>query len=90
MMPLDIAKEYIKNNLPHMEDATLTINEHNPQTDMHLIPHLDGVNENHLSQDVYHVVTAHKDATTEDGNTISSIVKIKVQNDAIQTVLQSK
>lgn len=90
MNPIDLVKNYIEEKIPHMSDGKFTVDEHDPQKDAHLLQHLDGVDESHLSDDTYHVVTVSKNVNTEDNAIILQLIKVKVQGNEIKQVLSSK
>jgi hypothetical protein len=91
MDPVNVAKQYIEENMPHMADGNFSVNTHEPQHDLPFTDHIDGVDSSHLDIDQYHVVTVHKENKTEDDHVVNSFVKIKVGSDNnIKQVLLSK
>jgi len=90
MNPIDVAKEFIAKNHPHMMDATVTTVPHDQSVDAHVMQFLDGVNESHLDTDPSDMVTAQKQFTTEDGAQIAKILKMQVKNDQVVSAMESK
>jgi hypothetical protein len=88
--PLDIAKQYIAENYPHMIDGNFSVTEHNPQHDLHLADHLDDVNESHFDTEKYSVVTSQKQIDIGNNVTIPYILKFKVKDGQVDGVLGSK
>lgn len=90
MPPLDIAKQYVADNCPHMADGDFSVNTHTPTHDLHLVDHLDGVESEHFDTDDYNVVTVQKNVSLADNTIMPQIMKIKVKDGAVASVLHSK
>lgn len=91
-MSIDIAKKYLEENHPLMNDANLEVHPHDTTLDYALVPHLEshGIDENHIDDDPQHIVVATKNFVTEDGAEIPKIFKIKVKDGQVASVLESK
>lgn len=88
--PLNVAKDYVDANFPGMKGGVFTSRTHDPQKDLHLVQHLDDVEDVHLDEDPYHVVSVQKDIELHGGVVIPSILKLKVKDGAVTSILGSK
>jgi disulfide oxidoreductase YuzD len=88
--PEDIAKSYVDEHFPNMSDGNYYVIAHNPQHDMHLVDHLDGVDASHLDENLYHVVTVSKNIKLDGDITVPHTIKIKVKDGQVSSVLTSK
>jgi hypothetical protein len=92
MIPIDIAKKYLEKTEPHMDGAVLEVHPHETSDDYALVPHLmsHGITDDHIDDSKADIVVASKDFQTEDGATITRILKLKVKDGEVKSTLESK
>ena len=92
MEPLEIAKQYLEENHPGMQGADLQVDKHDTKLDYNMVNNLQthGITDDHVSDEDQQIVTASKTITMDDGTEIPKIFKLRIKDNNVQRVIESK
>lgn len=89
---LDVVKNWISNNRPHMVNADIHLDTQDGSNDLHFAKSslLPGVTEDHVNENDYHVATVTDSVTVDGGFVIPKIIKLTIKDSKVEKVLESK